>query len=62
MPPRVHWFWFAERVSPRTGRLIRALDNHFEALILFSIAVVVVRWGHVRLQYPSASTSDKDTE
>ena len=32
----------AERVSPRTGRLIRALDNHFEALILFTIAVVVV--------------------
>jgi uncharacterized MAPEG superfamily protein len=29
-------------VSPRTGRLIRALDNHFEALILFTIAVVVV--------------------
>lgn len=32
----------AEQVSPRTGRLMRALDNHFEALILFTIAVVVV--------------------
>jgi len=31
-----------DQVSPRTGRLIRALDNHFEALILFSIAVLVV--------------------
>jgi len=31
-----------DQVSPRTGRLIRALDNHFEALILFTIAVVVV--------------------
>lgn len=29
-------------VSTRTGRLIRALDNHFEALILFTIAVVAV--------------------
>ena len=31
-----------EQVSPRTGRLIRALNNHFEALILFTLAVVVV--------------------
>ncbi|MFK8081761.1 MAG: MAPEG family protein [Granulosicoccus sp.] len=30
------------QVSERTGRLIRALNNHFEALILFTIAVVVV--------------------
>ncbi|MFN0113400.1 MAG: MAPEG family protein [Paracoccaceae bacterium] len=30
------------QVSPRTGRLIRALDNHFEALILFTVAVVTV--------------------
>ncbi|MCX7646928.1 MAG: MAPEG family protein [Rhodobacteraceae bacterium] len=29
-------------VSPRTGRLVRALDNHFEALVLFTLAVVVV--------------------
>ena len=29
-------------VSPRTGRLIRAMNNHFEALILFTIAVLVV--------------------
>lgn len=31
--------------GPRTGRLIRALDNHFEGLILFTIAVVVVTLG-----------------
>ena len=31
-----------EQVSPRTGRLIRALNNHFEALILFSIACTVI--------------------
>jgi uncharacterized MAPEG superfamily protein len=29
-------------LTPRTGRLVRALDNHFEALILFTLAVVVV--------------------
>jgi len=31
-----------EQVSVKTGRLIRAMNNHFEALILFTIAVVVV--------------------
>ncbi|WP_422071843.1 MAPEG family protein [Tranquillimonas rosea] len=31
-----------EQVSVRTGRLFRALNNHFEALILFTVAVVVV--------------------
>lgn len=31
-----------EQVSPRTGRLWRAMNNHYEALILFTIAVVVV--------------------
>lgn len=31
-----------ELVSPKTGRLIRALNNHFEGLILFTLAVVVV--------------------
>lgn len=29
-------------LSDRTGRLGRALDNHFEALILFGIAAVVI--------------------
>ena len=31
-----------EQVSPKTGRLIRAMNNHFEGLILFGIAVTVV--------------------
>ena len=33
------------QVGRRTGRLVRALDNHFEGLILFTIAVVVVTLG-----------------
>lgn len=32
----------AAQVAPRTGRLIRALDNHFEALILFTLAVATL--------------------
>lgn len=32
----------ARALSKLTGRLQRALNNHFEALILFTIAVVVV--------------------
>ncbi len=32
----------AEHVSVRTGRLFRAMNNHFEALILFTAAVAVV--------------------
>ena len=31
-----------EQVSPVTGRLFRALNNHFEGLILFTLAVTVV--------------------
>ena len=31
-----------DQVSPGTGRLFRALNNHFEGLILFSIAVMVI--------------------
>lgn len=31
-----------DMVSDKTGRLIRALNNHFEGLILFTIACVVV--------------------
>jgi len=31
-----------EQVSEKTSRLFRALNNHFEGLILFSIACVVV--------------------
>ena len=34
-----------ELVSDKTGRLFRAMNNHFEALILFTIAVVVLHLG-----------------
>jgi uncharacterized MAPEG superfamily protein len=39
-----------EQVSPRTGRLFRALNNHFEGLILFTLAVVVVTLGNQSTQ------------
>ena len=32
----------ARPISPKAGRLKRALDNHFEGLILFTAAVVLV--------------------
>ncbi|WP_417206411.1 MAPEG family protein [Antarctobacter sp.] len=31
-----------DQLSPKTARLLRALNNHFEGLILFSIAVFVI--------------------
>lgn len=33
-------------LSPVAGRLKRALQNHFEGLILFTLAVVVITLGH----------------
>lgn len=35
----------ADQMSPVTGRLYRAMNNHFEGLVLFTIAVVVVTLG-----------------
>ncbi len=35
----------SRELSVRTGRLQRALNNHFEGLVLFTIAVVVVTLG-----------------
>ncbi|MDN5786967.1 MAPEG family protein [Pseudorhodobacter sp.] len=35
----------SRQLSERTGRLQRALNNHFEGLILFTIAVLVVTLG-----------------
>jgi uncharacterized MAPEG superfamily protein len=43
-----------DRLSPRTGRLFRALDNHFEGLILFTLAVVVVTLGDARSPFTAA--------
>jgi uncharacterized MAPEG superfamily protein len=42
------------RLSPRTARLFRALDNHFEGLILFTLAVVVVTLGDARSGFTAA--------
>ena len=36
----------SRQMSPTTARLQRALNNHFEGLILFTIAVVVVTLGN----------------
>ncbi len=44
----------AEQVSPRTGRLIRALNNHFEGLILFTLAVTVVTLSNQSTQFTAA--------
>jgi uncharacterized MAPEG superfamily protein len=38
------------QISDRTARLQRALNNHFEGLILFTIAVVVVTLGQQSTQ------------
>ena len=40
-----------EQVSVKTGRLHRALNNHFEGLILFTLAVVVVVLGDKSTQF-----------
>ncbi len=31
-----------DQIDPKTGRLVRALNNHFEGLILFGIACTVI--------------------
>lgn len=38
------------KLSKLTGRLQRAVNNHFEGLILFTLAVVVVTLGHQSTQ------------
>jgi len=41
-PERMGGKTMLEQLSTKTGRLARAMNNHFEALILFTLAVVVV--------------------
>jgi uncharacterized MAPEG superfamily protein len=41
-------------LSGTAGRLKRAMDNHFEGLILFTIAVVVVTLGNQSSAYTAA--------
>ncbi|WP_296418641.1 MAPEG family protein [Pseudooctadecabacter sp.] len=41
-PDRMGGKTMLEQLSTKTGRLARAMNNHFEALILFTLAVAVV--------------------
>jgi len=41
-PERMGGKTILEQLSTKTGRLARAMNNHFEGLILFTLAVVVV--------------------
>ena len=43
-----------DQMSPRTARLFRAFTNHNEALILFTIAVVVVTLGDASNTFTTA--------
>ena len=43
-----------EQVSPVTGRLYRAMNNHFEGLIMFTLAVVVVTLGNQSTPFTAA--------
>ncbi|WP_224825388.1 MAPEG family protein [Cognatishimia sp. MH4019] len=43
-----------DQLSTRTARLYRALNNHFEALILFTLAVVVVTLSDSGTQFTAA--------
>ncbi|MEM1272906.1 MAG: MAPEG family protein [Pseudomonadota bacterium] len=44
----------AEQLSPVTGRLYRALNNHFEGLILFTLAVIVVSLAEANTSFTAA--------
>ncbi|WFE73344.1 MAPEG family protein [Roseinatronobacter sp. S2] len=41
-------------LSKRTARLQRALDNHFEGLIIFAIAVIVVTFTKITTPFTAA--------
>ncbi|WP_425040773.1 MAPEG family protein [Primorskyibacter sp. S187A] len=43
-----------EQVSPRTARLARAMNNHFEGLILFAIACLVITFSDQGDKYTAA--------
>jgi uncharacterized MAPEG superfamily protein len=45
----------SRQLSPTTARLGRAMDNHFEGLILFTLAVVVVTLGGQSTQFTQAA-------
>ncbi len=43
-----------EQLSPVAGRLWRAMNNHFEGLILFTLAVVVVTFSNQSTAFTTA--------
>ena len=43
-----------DQVSEKTARLIRAMNNHFEGLILFTIATVVITLADASTQFTAA--------
>ena len=43
-----------DQLSDKTARLYRAMNNHFEALILFTLAVVVVTLGDASSAFTAA--------
>lgn len=46
-----------DQLSEKTARLYRALNNHFEGLILFTLAVVVVTLGDKGTSFTSTCAS-----
>jgi uncharacterized MAPEG superfamily protein len=53
-PDRMGGKTIFEQLSPKTGRLARAMNNHFEALILFTLAVVVVQMSSQNTAFTAA--------
>lgn len=53
-PERMGGKTLLEQLSTKTGRLARAMNNHFEALILFTIAVVVVELSGQNTRFTAA--------
>ncbi len=53
-PDRMGGKTILEQLSTKTGRLARAMNNHFEALILFTIAVLVVELSGQNTKFTAA--------
>ena len=53
-PERMGGKTMLEQLSTKTGRLARAMNNHFEALILFAPAVLIVELGGQNTQFTAA--------
>ena len=53
-PERMGGKTILDQLSTKTGRLARAMNNHFEALILFTIAVIVVELSGQNTRFTAA--------